>query len=550
MRTVIVGGGACGASCAARLRRLDESAEIIILEATDEISIANCGLPYYCSGVISDRDQMIVAPPSQFKNLFNIEVRLNSKVTSINRTEKSVTINNDYRLKYDNLVLALGASPFIPPIDGINNKKNFTVRTLRDTDRIKDYISKTPVKNAVIAGGGFIGIEMAEAFIKLGINTTIVESGSQILAPFDSDMIALAHNELRKNGCKLIFSDGVKSFSDNEVELISGQKLPYDIGVISIGVRPDTEVALNAGLAAGIGNTIKTNEYMQTSDSSIWAGGDSVEVLNYVTGQPAVIPLAGPANRQGRIIADNIAAQTNPDLKPQKYKNSLGTSVIKVFDMTFASTGCNEKQLKSAGIKYLKNIVKANDHAGYYPGATHVVLKLLFTSTGKILGAQAAGLNGAEKRIDVISTVMRLGGTVQDLIDSELCYAPPYSSAKDVVNLAGMSSKNILDGLFKPAFFEDITEDVFLVDVRSPELYQKGWIKDAVSIPSTDIRERYNEIPKDRKIILYCRRGYNSYVAARILTGYGYTNVYSLCGGKSLYDELLQDTLEEQPVLV
>ena len=550
MRTVIVGGGACGASCAARLRRLDESAEIIILEATDEISIANCGLPYYCSGVISDRDQMIVAPPSQFKNLFNIEVRLNSKVTSINRTEKSVTINNDYRLKYDNLVLALGASPFIPPIDGISNKKNFTVRTLRDTDRIKDYISKTPVKNAVIAGGGFIGIEMAEAFIKLGINTTIVESGSQILAPFDSDMIALAHNELRKNGCKLIFSDGVKSFSDNEVELISGQKLSYDIGVVSIGVRPDTEVALNAGLAAGIGNTIKTNEYMQTSDSSIWAGGDSVEVLNYVTGQPAVIPLAGPANRQGRIIADNIAAQTNPDLKPQKYKNSLGTSVIKIFDMTFASTGCNEKQLKSAGIKYLKNIVKANDHAGYYPGATHVVLKLLFTSTGKILGAQAAGLNGAEKRIDVISTVMRLGGTVQDLIDSELCYAPPYSSAKDVVNLAGMSSKNILDGLFKPAFFEDITEDVFLVDVRSPELYQKGWIKDAVSIPSTDIRERYNEIPKDRKIILYCRRGYNSYVAARILTGYGYTNVYSLCGGKSLYDELLPDTLEEQPVLV
>ena len=550
MRTVIVGGGACGASCAARLRRLDESAEIIILEATDEISIANCGLPYYCSGVISDRDQMIVAPPSQFKNLFNIEVRLNSKVTSINRTEKSVTINNDYRLKYDNLVLALGASPFIPPIDGINNKKNFTVRTLRDADRIKDYISKTPVKNAVIAGGGFIGIEMAEAFIKFGINTTIVEAGSQILAPFDSDMIALAHNELRKNGCKLIFSDGVKSFSDNEVELISGQKLPYDIGVISIGVRPDTEVALNAGLAAGIGNTIKTNEYMQTSDSSIWAGGDSVEVLNYVTGQPAVIPLAGPANRQGRIIADNIAAQTNTDLKPQKYKNSLGTSVIKIFDMTFASTGCNEKQLKSAGIKYLKNIVKANAHAGYYPGATHVVLKLLFTSTGKILGAQAAGLNGAEKRIDVISTVMRLGGTVQDLIDSELCYAPPYSSAKDVVNIAGMSSKNILDGLFKPAFFEDITEDVFLVDVRSPELYQKGRIKDAVSIPSTDIRERYNEIPKDRKIILYCRRGYNSYVAARILTGYGYTNVYSLCGGKSLYDELLPDSIAEQQALV
>ena len=550
MRTVIVGGGACGASCAARLRRLDEKAEIIILEATDEISIANCGLPYYCSGVISDRAQMIVAPPSQFKNLFNIEVRLNSKVTSINRSDKSVTVNNDYTLKYDNLVLALGAAPFIPPIDGINNKKNFTVRTLRDADRIKDYISKNSVKNAVIAGGGFIGIEMAEAFIKLGINTTIVEAGSQILAPFDRDMIALAHNVLRKNGCKLIFFDGVKSFSDKEVELISGQKLPYDIGVISIGVRPDTEVVLKAGLAVGIGNTINTNEYMQTSDSSIWAGGDSVEVLNYVTGQPAVIPLAGSANRQGRIIADNIAAQTNQDLRPQKYKNSLGPSVIKIFDMTFASTGCNEKQLKSAGIKYLKNIVKANDHAGYYPGATHIVLKLLFTSTGKILGAQAAGLNGVEKRIDVISTVIRLGGTVQDLIDSELCYAPPYSSAKDIVNLAGMSSKNILDGRFKPAFFEDITDDVFLVDVRAPELYKEGRIKDAVSIPSTEIRARYNEIPKDKKIILYCRRGYNSYVAARILTEYGYANVYSLCGGKSLYDELLKDTLKEQPVLV
>ena len=551
MRTVIVGGGACGASCAARLRRLDEKVEIIILEATDEISIANCGLPYYCSGVISDRGQMIVAPPSQFKNLFNVEVRLNSKVTSIDRDEKTVTVNNEYDLEYDNLVLAPGASPFIPPVSGINNKKNFTVRTLRDADNIKEYISKNPVKNAVITGGGFIGIEMAECFVELGINTTIVEAAPQVLSPFDRDIISLAHNELRRKGCKLIFSDGVKSYSDDEVELTSGTKLPYDIGVISIGVRPDTGVAKNAGLETGIGNTIKVNEFMQTSDKSIWAGGDSVEVLDYVTSSPSIVPLAGPANRQGRIIADNILASLNPDYPLQKYKKSQGTSVIKIFDKTFATTGNNEKQLQKAGIKYLKNIVKAPSHAGYYPGAEHVVLKLLFTPSGKILGAQAAGIEGVEKRIDVISTVMRLGGTVQDLIDSELCYAPPYSSAKDPVNLAGMSAKNILDGLVKPAFLEDITEDAFLVDVRSPRLYQEGRIRNAVSIPSTEIRARYNEIPRDKKVILYCRRGYNSYVAARILAGYGYTNVYSLCGGKSLYDELAADRIQpEKQVLV
>ncbi len=538
MKTVIVGGGACGASCAARLRRLDEKAEIIILEATDEISIANCGLPYYCSGVISSRDDMIVTKPHIFSGLLNIEVRLNSNVTSINPDKKTVTVNNDYELKYDNLVLALGASPVKPPIEGIDNNKIFTVRTLLDADRIKTYIKSTHAKNAVVIGGGFIGVEMAENFLEMGLNTTLVEAAPQILAPFDIDMVCYAQNELKDKGCKLILNNGVKAFKDDAIELSSGDKIPYDIAILGIGVKPETQIAKDAGIALGVNGSIKVNEYMQTSVQSIWAGGDSVEVVDFVTGKPSLIPLAGPANRQGRIIADNICG------KNQTYKGSQGTCVVKVFDRTLAAVGLNEKQLKSSGIEYLKNIVMCNSHAGYYPNAKFMTIKLLFTSEGKILGAQAAGYEGVEKRIDVISTVMRLKGKVHDLIDLELCYAPPYSSAKDPVNLLGMSSQNILDGLFKPAFYEDL-KDAVIIDVRPAADYEISNIQGALSIPGGEIRKRLDEIPVDKKVVLHCRRGYTSYVAARILSGYGYDNVYSFCGGKLLYDEITKDRQQQ-----
>lgn len=539
MRTVIVGGGACGASCAARLRRLDETAEIIILEATDEISIANCGLPYYCSDVINGRDKMIVAKPDTFKNLLNVEVRFNSKVTAINKNKKTVTVNHDYELSYDNLVLAPGASPVKPTIPGIDNKKIFTVRTLRDADMIKMHIKSANAKNAVVIGGGFIGVEMAENLVTMGLKTTVIEAASQILAPFDKDMMALAHNEMRDKGCKLIFNDGVKAFTENEIELASGRHIPYDIAILGIGVQPDTQIVKEADLETGLNGLIKVNEFLQTSDENIWAGGDAVEDVDFITGKPAMIPMAGPANRHGRLIADNITAAAAGKEKTS-FKPVLGTSVAKIFNKTFACSGKNEKQLIKEGIKYIKNITQTNDHAGYYPNARPLYVKLLFTEEGKILGVQAAGYEGVEKRVDVIATVMRLNGNIQDLIDAELSYAPPYSSAKDPVNIAGMSAQNILDGLYKPAFFEDIKNSV-LIDVRVEEMFNTKTIDGAISVPAVQMRKRFNEVPRDKKVILFCNRGFTSYVAIRILNQLGFNNLYSLCGGINLYSEILKD---------
>lgn len=539
MRTVIVGGGACGASCAARLRRLDETAEIIILEATDEISIANCGLPYYCSDVINGRDKMIVAKPDTFKNLLNVEVRFNSKVTAINKNKKTVTVNHDYELSYDNLVLAPGASPVKPTIPGIDNKKIFTVRTLRDADMIKMHIKSANAKNAVVIGGGFIGVEMAENLVTMGLKTTVIEAASQILAPFDKDMMALAHNEMRDKGCKLIFNDGVKAFTENEIELASGRHIPYDIAILGIGVQPDTQIVKEADLETGLNGLIKVNEFLQTSDENIWAGGDAVEDVDFITGKPAMIPMAGPANRHGRLIADNITAAAAGKEKTS-FKPVLGTSVAKIFNKTFACSGKNEKQLIKEGIKYIKNITQTNDHAGYYPNARPLYVKLLFTEEGKILGVQAAGYEGVEKRVDVIATVMRLNGNIQDLIDAELSYAPPYSSAKDPVNIAGMSAQNILDGLYEPAFFEDIKNSV-LIDVRVEEMFNTKTIDGAISVPAVQMRKRFNEVPRDKKVILFCNRGFTSYVAIRILNQLGFNNLYSLCGGINLYSEILKD---------
>lgn len=537
MKVVITGGGAAGASCATRLRRLDENIEILILEKTNEVSIANCGLPYYCSGVIEEREKILVSTPLRFKTMFNIDVKLNTEVTQINRNEKFVLTKDGEKIYYDKLVLSQGASPIKPPINGINNKKVFTVRNLGDIDKIKDYIKSNNAQKAIVIGGGFIGVEMAENLNLMGLKTSLVEMQSQILAPVDFEIAAFAQNEMRQKGIELILSDGVKEFFENEIELNSGKKIPYELAILAIGVKPEIELAKNAGLDTNRG--IIVNDNMQTNDPNIFAGGDNVEVKSFINNENVLIPLAGPANRQGRIIADNILG------KNSKYNKSQGTSAIKVFDYTIAATGFNEKQLKWNNIPYLKIFTFGNSNASYYPNAAQILFKLLFNNEGKILGAQAVGKKGVEKRIDVIASVMRNGGKIQELLDSELCYAPPYSSAKDPVNILGMAAENLLFGLFKPAYYEDI-EGAFVIDVRTPDMYSSNNIKGAINIPLAELRKRYSEIPKDKKIILICNTGYTSYLASRILIQKGFNNVYSFMAGIKLYNEIQKDKIKNK----
>lgn len=534
MKVVIIGGGAAGASCAARLARLKQDAQITVLEATGEISIGTCGLPYYCSGIIADRENLMVFDPVTFKQWLNVDVKLNSPVTSINRQNKTVILKSGEIIAYDKLVLATGAVPVRPDLQGIDKAKIFAVKTLADADKIKGFIAQSNPKKAVVIGGGFVGVEMAESLISLGLNTTLVEQGTQILANSDYEMAAFMQNEMRRHGCTLIFNNGVKNFQDSFIELHSGDRLQYDMAILAIGMRPNTHLALQCGLDLGLRHAVQVNSRMQSSDPDIYAAGDSVETCDLVTGQPAVIHLAGPANRQGRIIADNIAGLNS------EYKKSLGTSIIKVFGKTLASVGNNEKQLQFLKLPYKKHIVWANSHAGYYPGAKPMAIKILFSQTGKIYGAQIVGEDGADKRIDVIATVMRLNGTVSDLTNLELAYAPPYSGAKDAVNVLGMAVENVLNGYVTPAFFEDL-QGSYLVDVRPPEAYQKGALEGAVNIPLAQLRQRAGEIPKDKKVIMCCAKGYSSYTATRILNQLGFNNIYSFAGGKPFYDEIVKD---------
>ncbi len=534
MKVIIIGGGASGASCAARLRRLDEKAEITILEKTNEISIANCGLPYYVSDVINDRNNMFVSTAEKFKSWFNIDIRFNAEAVKIERESKRVILSSGETLNYDKLVLAPGASPIVPPFEGMDREKVFTIRTLSDADRVKNFIKTHNSTKAVVIGGGFIGVEMAENLAELGLKTTLIELQNQILAPVDYEIAAFAQNEMRNNGVELILSDGVNHFSGNKIVLNSGKEIEYDIVIMAIGVKPETALAKDAGLEVRCG--VVVNEFMQTSDENIYSAGDSVEAEDFVTSAKTLIPLAGPANRQGRIIADNLAGIKS------SYKKTLGSAVIKVFNLTLASVGNNEKQLKTKGISYLKTIIYANSHAGYYPNPRRMIIKLLFTKEGRIMGAQASGREGVEKRIDVISSVMRNNGTVQELLDSELCYAPPYSSAKDPVNILGMNADNILRGLFKPAFYEDI-EESYLIDVRPSSVFNTETIPGAVNIPISELRSRAGEIPNDRKVMLFCNTGHTSYVAHRILKQKGFDNICSLAGGIELYKEIRKDSL-------
>ena len=533
MRVIIIGGGAAGASCATRLRRLNEDAEIIILERTSEVSIANCGLPYYISDVIPNRDSILVSTPQKFKSWFNIEVRLETEVVEINKEEKFVLTNFNEKLSYDYLVLANGASPIVPDFAGLNKDKTFVVRTLSDADKIKSYIKNNPIKKVAVIGGGFIGIEIAENLIETGLDTTLIELNNQILAPVDFEIAKIAQDEMIKKGVNLILSDGVQKFSENQIVLNSNNAIDYDLCILALGVKPETDLALKAGLETNRG--IIVDEYLKTSNEFIYAAGDNIEAKDFVSGQNTLLPLAGPANRQGRIVADNICGFNST------YKNTQGTSVVKIFDLTVASSGNNEKQLKQKEIPYWKTYVYGRSHAGYYPNSDMILYKLLFSNDGKILGIQGIGESGVEKRVDVIATIMRNNGTVQDMIDAELCYAPPYSSAKDPVNILGMSADNILKGLVKPAYFEDL-KDAVVIDVRPNMIYKMGTIDGAINIPIAEIRSRLDEIPRDKKVILSCNTGYTSYCASRILAQKGFNNVYSFMGGYELYKELVKES--------
>ena len=543
-RVVIIGGVAGGASAAARLRRLREDFEIIVLEKGLFISFANCGLPYYVGNVIKAREQLELMTPEDFFDRFNIDVRINHEALSINREEKTVIIKNleidkEYSLEYDYLILSPGASPIVPPFKGLEKVPSFTLRTIPDAVKIREFAEKNKVKHATIIGGGYIGLEMAENLKERGIRVKIVEMLDQVLAPLDKEMAQFVHQELLLNGVCLQLGDAVDSFEcdknkSNYVIPKSGKKVKTDMIILSIGVKPENKLAKDAGLKLGPKGHIVVDENMRTSDPYIFAVGDAIQTINFVTNEPTAIPLAGPANKQGRIAADNIAGRIS------KYKGVLGASVLKIFDLTVSFVGLSEKQLMNTDIKYEKIYVHPNNHAGYYPGAIPITLKLLFeVPTGKILGAQAVGGPGTEKRIDVISTVIKFGGTVFDLEELELTYAPPFGSAKDPVNMAGFVGANVIKGDHPIWHWEDLPKiqqnNSFLLDVRTPEEYAVGSIENAVNTNDLELRNRLNEIPKDKDIYVFCEVGFRGYLTTRLLVQKGFNNVYNLTGGYRLF---------------
>ncbi|MFA6584575.1 MAG: FAD-dependent oxidoreductase [Elusimicrobiaceae bacterium] len=541
MKTIIVGGVAGGASAAARLRRLNEKAEIVIFERTAHVSFANCGLPYYIGGTIRERENLLMLTPQDLKMRFNLDVRVKSEVTALDLKNKTVTVKNHetgrlYSESYDKLILAPGAKPFLPPVPGMDSENIFTVRTLDDADRIKEFIRAAKPSRAVVIGAGYIGIEMAESLSEAGVKVSIIEKTGQILAPLDPEMTAEPEAQLLEHGIALYKNAEPEQIYKSGGQLVfklkDGREIAVDFAICAIGVRPETALAKAAGLEIGESGGIHVDEHMRTSDPDIYAVGDAVETAGSVPGGKGVIPLAGPANRQGRVAADNIAGRNSV------YKAALGTSIVKVFNLAAAATGASEKTLKKNGTPYLKTYVHGMHHASYYPGALPLTIKLMFApETGKVLGAQAVGAEGADKRIDVIASVMKLGGTVYDLRDLELCYAPPFGSAKDPVNMAGMAAENILSGLVKPAYADDIealSDAAFILDVRTQDEYIMGAVPGAVNIPVDELRSRLPEIPKNRPVIAYCAKGFRSYLASRILAQNGY-DVSSLSGGYALY---------------
>jgi CoA-disulfide reductase len=542
-KIIIVGGVAGGASAAARLRRLDESAEIILIEKGEHISFANCGLPYYIGEVIKEKDKLLVQTPEKMKERFGIDVRVKNEVTKINPDSKTVEIlniaeNKVYTESYDKLILSPGAEPVRPKLPGIDSSKIFTLRNIPDTYRIKDYVDTRKPKRAVIVGAGFIGLEVAENLHMQGVKVTVVELSDHVIGPLDYEMAAIVHNHLKVKQVELYLKDAVEAFEDDganiTVKLSSGKMLKSDMVIMGIGVRPETKLAVDAGLQIGKTGGIFVDEYMQTSNSDIYAVGDAVEVKDFISGSQALIPLAGPANKQGRIAANNICGFA------EKFEGTQGTSIVKLFDLTVSVTGSNERILKRNNIEYEKSFTHSASHASYYPGAIPMTIKLLFAKdSGKVLGAQIVGYDGVDKRIDVIATAIRAGMSVFDLEKLELAYAPPYSSAKDPVNIAGFTAANIIKKdsvIFHWDEVSKISSDTgVLVDVRETPEFELGTIPGSVNIPLDNLRERLGELPKDKTIYLFCQVGLRGYLAARILMQKGFKDVRNLSGGFKTY---------------
>ena len=545
-KILIVGGVAGGATAAARLRRLDESATIILFERGQYISFANCGLPYYIGGTITDRGKLLVQTVEGMSNRFNLDIRNMSEVTKIHRDRKTVEVKNlktgeTYEESYDKLILSPGASPIKPPIPGIDEADAlFTLRNIPDTDKIKTYADEKKPRKAAVIGGGFIGVEMAENLWDLGIEVTVVEMDKQVMAPLDFEMASILHGHMKEKGVNLILEDGVASFenSGRMIVLNSGRKIETDMIILAIGVRPENQLAKEAGLKTGERGGIVVNAHLQTEDLDIYAIGDAIEVTDFINGKPTQIPLAWPANRQGRLAADHISGL------PAKYNGTLGTSIAKVFDLAAGATGNNEKTLNRLGIPYEVVHVHPGSHAGYYPGAAPIALKLIFDKdSGKIFGAQTIGKDGVDKRIDVIATAIKGGLTIYDLPDLELSYAPPFSSAKDPVNIAGYAAVNIADGLVETVQWHEIDDIVagggMLIDVREHAERERGFIKGSTCIPLNELRERAAELPKDETVYVSCQVGLRGYLAARILEQHG-IKVKNLDGGYKTYSSVYE----------
>ncbi len=533
-RVAIVGGVAGGMNAATRLRRLDEAAEIVVFERGPHVSFANCGLPYYLGGEIADRAKLLVQTPERLRAAFNLDVRPLTEVVAIRKAKREIDVRDVATgavtvERYDHLILSTGAVPIVPAIPGVDQPGHFFLRTIPDMDRIDAWIRDRAAKTAVVIGGGFIGLEAAEQLHRRGLSITLIEKNRQVLAPLDPEMAALVEAELRRNGVALHLANGAVEFQPptataaaSVVRLTKGELIPADIVIIGIGVKPEVSLAKNAGLKLGATGGIEVDSRLRTSDPNIWAVGDAIEVSHGVTGKPALIALAGPANRQGRIVADNIAGRTS------EYMATMGTAIVRVFDLTAACTGANEKLLEAAGKSFQAVHLHPNSHAGYYPGATPIAMKLLFDpETGWLHGAQAVGAEGVDKRIDVIATAMMGGLGVEELAQLELCYAPPFGSAKDPVNLAGMVADNVVTGDVELVQWHEVAAlaagGALILDVRESAERAAGAIPGSIGIPLGELRARLGELPNDRLILAHCASGQRSYNACRILTQRGYT---------------------------
>ena len=542
MKVVIVGGVAGGATAAARIRRLDEHAEIVVFEKSGYVSYANCGLPYYIGGEIEDKRELTLQTPESFYARFRVDMRVHHEVIAVDVKAKTVKVRNlasgeVFSESYDKLILSTGARPIKPNFEGIDNERIFTLRTVEDTLRIKQFTEDKRPQSAVVVGGGFIGIEVAENLRRLGMDVTLVEAAPQVMAPFDGDMAALIHAEMVRNGIKLMLGTMVEGFTAEggvTVRLKDREPQTADMAVLAIGVAPDTTLARDAGLELGIKGSIVVDDRMQTSAPDVYAVGDAVQIKNFVTGKEGLISLAGPANKQGRIAADNVCGRDS------RYTGGQGSSVIKIFGLTAACTGINERTAKSLGLDCDKVVLSPMSHAGYYPGGSVMTMKVLFErGTCRILGAQIIGRDGVDKRIDVIATAIRAGLKATELTELDLAYAPPYSSAKDPVNMAGYMIENVCDGVLKQWHIEDADsivsrKDVTLLDVRTPEEFKRGHIEGFLNIPVDELREGLSKLDKSKPVYVICQSGLRSYIASRILAGNGY-EAYNFSGGYRFY---------------